>query len=295
MSKGVVAGCMLLWLAAACAPSPHKGAATDPAAPEGMVRIPAGRFHMGTADAFPYEAPVHEVEVASFLIDTHEVTNADFERFAAATGYHSEAEQYGWSAVFDQKTGEWRKVDGADWRHPEGPSSTIAGRTSHPVVQVSWNDAAAYAKWAGKRLPTEAEWERAARGGLEDKTYPWGNDLKPQGKFRANYWQGAWPVGNTSEDGFAELAPVGSFPANGYGLYDMVGNAWEWVADWYADDAYRSTASRDPRGPDAGTERVIRGGSFLCNDSYCVGYRVAARNKNTPDSATNNTGFRCAR
>src|SRR5262245_59265657 len=151
MSKVVLAGCVLLGFAAACASSSHKAAATDPR-PEGMVRIPAGRFHMGTADAFPYEAPVHDVEVASFLIDTHEVTNADFERFAAATQYRSEAEKWGWSGVFDQKTGEWQKVDGADWRHPEGPSSTIAGRMNHPVVQVSWNDAAAYAKWAGKRL-----------------------------------------------------------------------------------------------------------------------------------------------
>jgi formylglycine-generating enzyme required for sulfatase activity len=260
-----------------------------------MVRIPGGRLRMGTSDGFPYEGPVHEVEVAPLLMDRYEVTNAEFERFVQATHCRTDSERYGWTAVFDQQAGEWRKADGADWRHPEGPDSDISGRMKDPVVQVSWNDAAAYARWAGKRLPTEAEWEWAARGGLRDMTYPWGNELRPGGKFQANYWQGPWPAGNTAEDGFKALAPVGSFLPNGYGLYDMVGNAWEWVADWYADDAYHESATRDPRGPKEGTERVIRGGSFLCNDSYCVGYRVAARNKNTPESATNNTGFRCAR
>jgi formylglycine-generating enzyme required for sulfatase activity len=282
-----------LLLAAGCG-SPRESHRSAPAAIPGaeeMVRLTGGKFRKGTDSGFPYEGPSRVVEVPPFSIDVHEVTNRQFARFVEATGFKTEAEKWGWSAVFDAQAGEWRKVDGADWTHPGGPASDLHGHEDEPVVQVSWNDAVAYAQWARKRLPSEAEWEFAARGGLDGASYPWGNELEPHGRFLANYWQGSWPNGNTGADGFLGLARVKSFPPNGYGLYDMTGNAWEWVADWFL-DAPQGAASAQPAAP---TEKVIRGGSFLCNDSYCVGYRVAARNKNTPDSATNNTGFRCVR
>ena len=248
---------------------------------------------MGSEDGMPFEAPVHGVEVTSFLIDEHEVTVAEFERFVNETGYRAEAEKFGWSAVFDLKTGEWTRSDGADWRHPEGPGSTA--QPNEPVCQVSWNDANEYAKWAGKRLPTEAEFEYAARGGLSAKTYAWGDDLKPGGKLMANWWQGTFPEKNTTEDGFLARAPVKTFPANGYGLYEMTGNVWEWCADRYDANYYTSSPRRDPAGPETGNERVIRGGSFLCADNFCSNYRVAGRSNATPDSGMNNLGFRCAR
>jgi formylglycine-generating enzyme required for sulfatase activity len=260
-----------------------------------MKLIPGGRYRMGTDTGFEYEGPAHDVEVASFWIDEREVTNAEFAAFVASSGYVTDAERFGWSAVFDTKSGEWTRVDGANWRDPTGPESSIVGRDSYPVVQVSWNDAGAYANWAGKRLPTEAEWERAARGGLDGAEYSWGNEFSPGGRSMANTWQGTWPVADSGADGFAGLAPTGSFPANGYGLYDMTGNTWEWVADWFSEDAYRTSPSREPVGPADGTERVIRGGSFLCSEQSCMGFRVAARNKNTPDSASDNLGFRCVR
>ena len=260
---------------------------------EGMIFISGGRFLMGTEDGMSYEAPVHEVTVKSFWMDRHEVTVDEFAKFVSATGYKTDAEKFGWSGAFNLKTGEWKRTKGANWRHPDGPESEAA--SNEPVCQVSWNDAAAYAKWAGKRLPTEAEWEYAARGGLEQKKYSWGDELRPGGKPAANWWQGSFPDRNTGEDGFIGRAPVESFPPNGFGLYDVTGNVWEWCADWYADDYYLKSARDDPRGPDDGKERVIRGGSWMCAENFCTNYRVAARSQATPDSGLNNLGFRCVR
>jgi formylglycine-generating enzyme required for sulfatase activity len=263
------------------------------ARPDGMVLIKGGTFLMGTKDGMPYEAPEHETTVNSFLMDEHEVTVAEFKGFVEATGYRTDAERFGWSGVFNRKTGEWEKVSGASWRRPDGPKSRAA--QDEPVCQVSWSDAAAYARWAGKRLPTEAEWEYAARGGLAGKRYAWGDDLRPQGRPVANWWQGRFPQHDTGEDGFKGRAPVKSFQPNGYGLYDVTGNVWEWCADWYADNYYERAARDNPVGPDGGTERVIRGGSWLCAENFCTNYRVAARSHATPDSGLNNLGFRCVR
>jgi formylglycine-generating enzyme required for sulfatase activity len=258
-----------------------------------MALIPAGTFLMGSADKTPDEAPVHEVALGAFWIDRHEVTVAEFGRFVASTRYRTEAERFGWSGVFDGARGEWTRGDGADWRHPDGPG--LKDGPEKPVTQVSWNDAAAFARWAGKRLPTEAEWEYAARGGLVGRTYSWGDDLRPGGRVMANWWQGVFPVHDTGEDGYRGRAPVGSFPANGYGLYDVIGNVWEWCADWYDAGYYRRSPPRNPGGPESGTERVMRGGSWLCSENFCSNYRVAARSHATPDSGLNNLGFRCAR
>ena len=258
---------------------------------EGMIFIKGGNFLMGTEDGTSYEAPVHEVVVDSFWMDRHEVTVAEFSMFVAATGYKTDAEKFGWSGAFDLKTGEWKRTKEANWRHPDGPRSEAA--SNEPVCQVSWNDAAAYAKWAGKRLPTEAEWEYAARGGLAQKKYSWGDDLRPNGKPAANWWQGNFPDHNTGEDGFIGRAPVESFPPNGYGLYDVTGNVWEWCADWYMDDYYVNSGRDNPTGPENGKERVIRGGSWMCAENFCTNYRVAARSQATPDSGLDNLGFRC--
>jgi formylglycine-generating enzyme required for sulfatase activity len=258
-----------------------------------MVLVKGGTFMMGTNDAMPYEAPAHETTINSFWIDEQEVTVSEFARFIAATSYRTDAEKFGWSGVFNLKSGVWERVDGADWRHPDGPGSVAA--PDEPVCQVSWSDAAAYARWAHKRLPTEAEWEYAARGGLAGKKYAWGDDLRPFGKPVANWWQGRFPDHNTGEDSYIGRAPVRSFPPNGYGLYDVAGNVWEWCADWYADDYYERSAQDNPRGPEMGTERVIRGGSYLCAENFCTNYRVAGRSHATPDSGLNNLGFRCAR
>ena len=275
----------------------------------GMVRVPAGSFVMGTDRGFDFEGPAREVATSGFWIDEHEVTNAEFAAFVAATGYVTDAERYGWSLVFracaggpgagspdagSPDAGRWERVEGADWRHPTGPNSSVVGGDEFPVVQVSWNDASAYAAWARRRLPTEAEWERAARGGLARAEYAWGDGLTPSDRFMANYWQGPWPKEDTAEDGFEGVAPVRSFAANGFGVFDMTGNVWEWTADWFAPESYVVDVSSNPKGPRAGTERVIRGGSFLCNETFCAGYRVAARNKTSPDTATNHIGFRCA-
>jgi formylglycine-generating enzyme required for sulfatase activity len=277
----------------------------------GMVRLDGGRFFMGTDtdEGFPAdgEGPIREVTLDSFYIDTLPVTNEQFGEFVRATSYVSEAERFAWSFVFqghvvsgqvDQRvpgTQWWCKVNGADWRHPEGPDSSIDSRLQHPVVHVSWNDAAEFAKWAGKRLPTEAEWEYAARGGLEQKTYPWGDELTPEGRHMCNIWQGEFPFRDTGEDGYTAPAPADVFPANGYGLFGTSGNAWEWCADWFH-PTYHVTATRvNPVGPASGTNRAMRGGSYLCHKSYCNRYRVAARTSNTPDSATTNISFRCVR
>lgn len=263
------------------------------AAPRGMVLIKGGAFSMGTDRGHPHDGPAHEVTVGPFWMDSREVTVAEFARFVRATGYRTEAERYGWSGVFDIKSGRWTRSDGADWRHPEGAASSTADE--EPVTQVSWNDAVAYARWAGKRLPTEAEFEFAARGGLEGKTYAWGDELRPAGRYRANWWQGVFPRRNTGEDGFMGRAPVGRFAPNGYGLYDMAGNVWEWCLDWFEAGYYARSPRVEPKGPPTGGEKVIRGGSWMCSENYCTGYRVAARSHATPDSGLNNLGFRCVR
>ena len=282
---------------------------------EEMVLLPGRAFLMGThfSGGFPAdgEGPVRKVTLDSFYIDIYPVRNRDFARFVKETRYVTEAERFGWSFVFEgdlpdrgasltkhnmaQGAEWWKGVERADWRHPEGPQSNIDKRPDHPVVQVSWNDAASYASWAGKRLPTEAEWEYAARGGLEQKLYPWGDELTPGGVHLCNIWQGKFPMENTSEDGFAGVAPVDAFPPNGLGMYSMTGNTWEWCADWFDATYHALSTHENPVGPSMGTTRVLKGGSYLCHISYCNRYRVAARSSNTPDSAATNIGFRCAR
>jgi formylglycine-generating enzyme required for sulfatase activity len=298
-------------------------------APEGMVWIPAGEFWMGDEE-FPDARPVHRVYVDGLWMDRTEVTNEQFARFVQETSYVTIAERkpdpkdfppdvdpnklVPFSGVFKPPAGKsveqcascaewWSRVEGACWRHPEGPGSDLSGRENHPVVHICWEDALAYAKWAGKRLPTEAEWERAARGGVERKRYYWGDELCPGGKWMANIWQGAFPGDNTVEDGFRGTAPVGSFPANPYGLYDMAGNVWEWCSDWYRPDYYAVSPARNPRGPADSIDpdghgepkRVQRGGSFLCSDNYCVRYRAGARGQGEPNTGLAHTGFRCVR
>ncbi len=293
-------------------PEPAQTRANGDPAGHGMVLLPGGRFLMGTDDGIGYpadgEGPARQVTVRPFWIDPFAVTNARFDKFVRAAGYVTEAERCGWSFVFAGLLPDdfpdtrgvaaapwWRQVEGADWRHPEGPQSNVDGRADHPAVHVSWHDAVAYCAWAGVRLPTEAEWEYAARGGLEGKRYPWGDELMPDGIHRCNIWQGEFPRRNTCEDGYYGTAPVDTFEPNGFGLYNVAGNAWEWCADWFSPTFHVTGPREDPRGPDAGTHRVIRGGSYLCHDSYCYRYRVAARSANTPDSSTGNTGFRVAR
>ncbi|MFK0256371.1 formylglycine-generating enzyme family protein [Streptomyces sp. NPDC090445] len=279
---------------------------------DGMVRLEAATFLMGCQDrrwVVPGdgESPVHEVSLAPYWIDRCAVSNTDFGAFTAATGYVTEAEQYGWSFVFagllppgfpDTRAVAaapwWRQVHGACWRHPEGPGSGLEGRADHPVVHVSFNDASAYAAWAGKRLPTEAEWEYAARGGLEQAAFPWGEDIEPSGTRRMNVWQGRFPDHHTRPDGWYGTAPVTAYPPGGHGLYNACGNVWEWCADWYAPDYYVRSPRDNPTGPSLGTAKVIRGGSYLCHASYCRRYRVAARSSSTPDSSTGHQGFRCA-
>lgn len=292
----IVPGIALLFVAPAVSAettTPTVVAKADGGSTEGMTRIPGGTFSMGTDDAFPYEAPMHQVTVKPYWMDVTEVTVGQFDAFVKATGYKTEAEQLGWSGVFDVDKGEWTKGDGADWRHPEGPKSTAT--PNEPVVHVSYADAEAYARWAGKRLPTEAEWEFAARGGKEGWKYPWGNELAPKGMMVANWWQGVFPEKNTGEDGFVRRAPVASFQPNGYGLYDVAGNVWEWCSDWYDPDYYARSPKDNPKGPESGDERVLRGGGWMCSLNYCQGYRVAARNHTPSDSGLNNLGFRCVR
>ncbi len=280
-----------------------------------MALLDGGRFLMGTEsdEGFPQdgEGPIREVTLDPFWIDRYPVTNAQFQEFVSATGYVTESERFGWSFVFHLHIPPeryhslvdatapgvewWCKVNGASWQQPEGPDTSIHGREHFPVVHVSWSDAAAFAEWAGKRLPTEAEWEYASRGGLEQQTYPWGNELTPGGQHLCNIWQGNFPHFNSAEDGYIGTAPADAFPPNGYGLHTITGNAWEWCHDWFHPTFHITATRLNPVGPPAGSTKVMKGGSYLCHKSYCNRYRVAARTSNTPDSATTNISFRCVR
>jgi len=297
-----------------------------------MVWIPGGTFLMGSNDHYPEEAPAHNVTVDGYWMDTHPVTNTQFQRFVKETGYVTLAERVPDGADYPGAKPEllvpasvtfqkppyrvdlrdhynwWSYVPGADWRHPEGPASSLRGRANHPVVHVAYEDAQAYAAWAGKALPTEAEWEFAARGGLDGAEFVWGDEFTPNGKFMANTWQGEFPWQNLRSDGYEGTAPVGSFPPNDYGLYDMAGNVWEWTTDWYQE--HRQTPhsccasfnpkggdreqSYDPRLPEIKIPRkVMKGGSFLCAPNYCRRYRPAARMPQPIDTGTCHLGFRC--
>jgi sulfatase modifying factor 1 len=316
----IPAGGLLLvflgWLAAASLRSPDP---PDPSPPPPMVWIPGGWFRMGSEHPMMADArPLHRARVDGFWMDATDVTNAEFSRFVRATRYVTVAEKPmaelpAGSFAFvpgtnlpgqEHPSTPWfRFVAGADWRHPEGPGSSIDQRLNHPVVHVCWDDAAEYAKWAGKRLPTEAEWEFAARGGLEGKRYPWGDELTPAGKWMANIWQGEFPKVNTLADGYLTTSPVGSYPANGYGLYDMAGNVWQWCSDWYRADAYTPFPAENPKGPESSLDpeepsvpkRVQRGGSFLCAENYCARYELGSRMKGEAVSAANHVGFRCVK
>jgi formylglycine-generating enzyme len=276
-----------------------------------MVLLEGGEFLMGEAGPWAYpgdgEGPVRRIRLDGFRIDPHAVSNAEFAAFVEQSGHVTEAERFGWSFVFAGLLPDefpptrgvahaqwWRQVEGADWRRPEGPQSHLDGRMDHPVVHVSHNDAQAYCDWAGKRLPSEAEWEYAARGGIEGRLFPWGDELEPGGEHRMNVWQGEFPRENTCADGFRGTCPVDAFAANGYGLHNMTGNVWEWCADWFSTDFHTRDRRTNPQGPPRGTNRSTRGGSYLCHASYCRRYRVAARNSLEPQSTTGNTGFRCA-
>jgi formylglycine-generating enzyme len=278
---------------------------------EGMVLLDAAEFLMGSVDRCSYpadgEGPVRRVRLTPFWIDSVPVTNRQFARFVAETDYVTECERIGWSFVFAgllpddvrSKRGVgrapwWRQIEGASWRHPEGPGSNLAGRDEHPVVHVTWNDADAYASATGRRLPTEAEWEYAARGGLEGMPYPWGDELEPGGGHRMNVWQGDFPRENTCADGYFATSPVDAFPANAYGLHDMTGNTWEWCADWFSRDFQLRDRRLNPAGPLAGTHKSVRGGSYLSHVSHSRRYRVSARNARLPDWSSGNLGFRCA-
>jgi formylglycine-generating enzyme required for sulfatase activity len=318
------------------ATSPAPALETTPApgaAPAGMVWIPGGTFWMGCEDCgMPDARPVHLVSVTGFWMDAAPVTNTEFEAFVKATGYVTVAERkpdakdfpgvppdklVPGSVVFtppahpvslEDYSRWWSYVPGANWRHPEGPSSTLKGRERHPVVHMAWADAVAYASWADKRLPTEAEFEFAARGGLDRNLYPWGNDLKPEGRVPANIWEGHFPDVNNRADGYFRTSPVTAFPPNPFGLHDVGGNVWQWTADWYRPDYYESftdpqTPIRDPRGPEASfdpeepgaAKRVTRGGSFLCSGEYCSRYLVGSRGKAEISSGSSNLGFRLVR
>jgi formylglycine-generating enzyme required for sulfatase activity len=297
-----------------------------------MVRIPGGTFLMGSDKHYAEEAPAHKVKVPGFWMDTHTVTNAEFKRFVDATGHVTMAEQPARaedypgadpamlapsSVMFQKPAGPvdmrnhynwWTYLQGADWRHPRGPGSSLQGLWKHPVVHVGFADAEAYAQWAGKSLPTEAEWEFAARGGLEGAAYCWGDEFSPGGKLMANTWQGEFPWQNLLLDGYEWTAPVGSFAPNGYGLHDMAGNVWEWTTDWYQEHGRiaspcctldnprggQAAESHDPRTPDLRIpRRVMKGGSHLCAPNYCHRYRPAARMGQAIDTTTSHLGFRC--
>lgn len=296
-----------------------------------MVYLPGGKFMMGNERGNPDERPLHEVELSGFWIDPHEVTNDQFREFVEATGYVTVAEKppkldeiegldpsmvdpsalMAGSVCFRIPTQPvqdlndhlqwWTYVPGANWRHPGGPDTSIEGKGNHPVVHICYEDALAYCQWAGKRLPTEAEWEYACRAGGEATRYVWGDDIQPNGEWLANIWQGEFPGGNSLEDKFLTTSPVKSFPPNKFGLYDMGGNVWEWTQDWYRPDYYSMSPSKNPKGPSSSHDpqephvrkKVTRGGSFLCSDVYCVGYRPTSRMKSAPDTGLIHTGFRC--
>jgi len=300
---------------------------------EGMVWIPGGTFWMGCEECgMPDALPVHQTSVDGFWMDVTPVTNAEFDKFVQATGYVTIAERQPdpkdfpgappemlvpGSAVFtppghdvplENPLGWWRYAKGASWKHPEGQGSNVRDRQDHPVVHIAWEDALAYAKWAGKRLPTEAEFEFAARGGLDRNLYAWGNELKPDGKWPANIWQGRFPVENKVEDGYVATSPVRAFKPNGYGLYDVGGNVWQWCSDWYRPDYFAkfksaSNPAINPKGPDDSVDpqepgipkKVQKGGSFLCSDMYCTRYLVGSRGKGATDSGSSNVGFRCVK
>ncbi|MDB6176249.1 formylglycine-generating enzyme family protein [Paracoccus sp. Z330] len=276
-----------------------------------LTPIPGGIYEMGARKStYPadLDSPRRKVKVRPFLMSAFSVTNADYARFVEATGYRTVAEQEGWSFVFHLLLKDldawpesppglhwWRRVDGACWSAPEGPGTDISGREDHPVTHVAWYDALAYCNWSGLRLPTEAEWERAARGGLTKRKFPWGDEMQPGGEFAMNTFQGSFPMHNSVEDGWLGTAPVDAFKPNGYGMHNMTGNVWEWVADRFgARPAPGRMPDIDPRGPDTGYARVQRGGSYLCHVSYCDRYHVHSRTRNDPDSSTGNCGFRVA-
>ena len=308
------------------------GGAKPVTAPPGMTWIPAGAFKMGCADCgLPDAQPVHAVAVDGFWIDTTPVTNAQFDAFVKATGYVTiaerkpDAKQYpgvpedrlvAGSACFkppngpvplDDPTAWWIYQPGANWKHPDGPDSSLDGRADRPAVHVAWDDAHAYARWAGKRLPTEAEFEFAARGGLDGKQFAWGDELKPGGAWPANIWQGPFPSNDTGEDGYRTTSPVKAFSPNGFGLYDVGGNVWQWCSDWYRPDYFARVHARglvrNPQGPADGFDpqepdvpkHVQKGGSFLCSDQYCARYYVGSRGKGAADSSGVNVGFRCVK
>ncbi len=256
------------------------------------VSLPGGTFRMGSnASNDPGERPAHEVLLSPFFIDEHEVTNGQFAQFVAETGCRTTAEQVGWSFVYDRKLLQWVKRDGADWRHPGGADTSLIGRDDYPVVHVSWHDATAYAEWAGKQLPTEAQWEYAARSGLRDANFPWGSEELVDGRYRANYCQHG---DDPAADGHEFLAPVRSYPPSRFGLYDMSGNVWEWCADRYDADYYGACPRQDPTGPAAGQMRVQRGGSWLSPEEFRFGHHVSTRGKRPPEATYENVGFRCA-
>ena len=281
--------------------------------PEGMIWIESGSFIMGSDQGLPDERPAHEVRLNGFWIDKYEVTNANFFKFVAETGYETYSEEVKDSLVFQSPSltpeqpvrpmSWWRLVANADWQHPEGAKDSIERKESHPVVHVTYDDASAYCNWLDKDLPTEAQFEYAARGGLEGEIYSWGSQPRHRHETMTNHWQGTFPYHNENSDGYANTAPVGSFPPNDYGLYDITGNVWEWVSDWYHPNYYSNSPLTNPVGvprsesldPNEPTlpKRSIRGGSFLCSENYCSGFRVSARMPAEPSSSTNHTGFRC--
>jgi formylglycine-generating enzyme required for sulfatase activity len=302
------------------APPPAAVPVSEPVSPANpaadLVLLEGGPFLMGSQDADIWiddgEGPVREVSLRPFYFSAQAVSNAQFAAFAEATGYVTDAEKFGWSYVFHLHVPEalrqklqrgsqvrgldwWVGLEGAAWKRPFGPGSDTARLLDHPAVHISWNDAAAYAAWAGLRLPTEAEWEYAARGGLVQNRFPWGNELEPGGKHLCNIWQGEFPRRDSGADGYRGTCPVKAFPPNGYGLYNMSGNVWEWCHDWFHPHYAFLGHHDNPRGPAIGERKVTKGGSFLCHESYCNRYRVSARTGNTPDTSTGNTGFRCAK
>ena len=276
-----------------------------------LVALDGGRFVMGTDESYRYpadgEGPAREISLRPFRIARHAVTNEQFGEFVDSFGHVTVAERDGWSFVFHLLLPDdfpetravaaapwWRQVHGADWSHPAGPQSDLDGRADHPGVHGSWVDAQAYCRWAGVRLPTEAEWEFAARGGLAQRRFAWGDEFRPDGRTMCNIFEGRFPGENTAEDGYLATAPVGSFPPNGFGLHQVAGNVWEWCEDWFDTTFHVDGPRADPAGPPNGEAKVMRGGSYLCHDSYCHRYRVSARSSNTVDSSTGNLGFRVA-